>query len=241
MIKTLVIGDIHGRNIWEKIIDSQKTFPNKIIFLGDYHDPYKSEKISLEKSIDNFLKIIEFKKAYPDETELLLGNHDTNYIYETDITTRYDVSNYKIIEYIFKENKKLFQYAYKIDNHLFTHAGVSSSWLKYYNNDLIKAGLNPDLSNIGDLINKLGKNKIGKYIINSIGQSRKGCGFGGITWADIKETYNNLPLNLHQYVAHSKVEKIKKYPKNKNCSITYIDVLWNNTLKLNKKYLLLEL
>ena len=81
----------------------------------------------------------------------------------------------------------------------------------------------------------MGKNKIGKYIINSIGQSRKGCGFGGITWADIKETYNNLPLNLHQYVAHSKVEKIKKYPKNKNCSITYIDVLWNNTLKLNKE------
>ena len=44
-MRTLVLGDIHGKTIWKDII--KKENPDKVIFLGDYvttHDDISSEK-----------------------------------------------------------------------------------------------------------------------------------------------------------------------------------------------------
>lgn len=44
-MKYLVIPDIHGRKFWRKPVNRglQDTTINKIIFLGDYLDPYPNE------------------------------------------------------------------------------------------------------------------------------------------------------------------------------------------------------
>lgn len=42
-MKIAVIGDIHGRTIWKDIVKDAKDKVDKIVFLGDYVDPYAME------------------------------------------------------------------------------------------------------------------------------------------------------------------------------------------------------
>lgn len=73
-MKIIVNPDVHGRHFWEesaKLINEM----DKIIFLGDYFDPYDFEKISVKEAIKNFKKILEFKKNNIDKVILLFGNH----------------------------------------------------------------------------------------------------------------------------------------------------------------------
>jgi hypothetical protein len=35
-MKTVLIGDIHGRDIWKKIIEKES--PNRVVFIWDYLD-----------------------------------------------------------------------------------------------------------------------------------------------------------------------------------------------------------
>ena len=37
-MKTLLLGDIHGRNIWKEII--KKETPDRVVFIGDYFDSF---------------------------------------------------------------------------------------------------------------------------------------------------------------------------------------------------------
>ena len=71
----LVCGDIHGRRFWKKPCENIEDY-DKVIFLGDYLDPYDFEGITVIDAIKNFEEIIEFKKNNVDKVILLLGNHD---------------------------------------------------------------------------------------------------------------------------------------------------------------------
>lgn len=55
-MKTVVIGDIHGRSIWKLIVNIEN--PDRIIFIGDYFDSFN---IKGEEQLNNFLDIIEYK------------------------------------------------------------------------------------------------------------------------------------------------------------------------------------
>lgn len=74
MSKILIIPDIHGRKFWhkaEEIIDKV----DKVVFLGDYLDPYPHEGIFVDEAIQEFKQILEFKEKYNDKVVLLTGNH----------------------------------------------------------------------------------------------------------------------------------------------------------------------
>lgn len=73
-MKTLVIGDIHGKDVWKGIVNLPH---DKIVFVGDYFDSFD---IPFQKQYQNFLAILEFKKANPDKVVLLVGNHDYHYL-----------------------------------------------------------------------------------------------------------------------------------------------------------------
>jgi len=127
-MKTVVIGDIHGRNIWKIIIEREK--PNRVIFIGDYFDSFNIERIF---QIHNFKEIIQFKINNPHiEVILLIGNHDFHYFPE--IGDR-SISGFQgaipsiQINHVINENRHHLQMAYMFDNILFTHAGVSEIWL----------------------------------------------------------------------------------------------------------------
>ena len=134
-VHTLIIPDVHGRTFWKQAILEfpKKEFPKlKIVFLGDYLDPYDFEEISKKSAIDNFKEIIEIAKK-DNRIHLLFGNHDMHYWYNARYKCRVDYNNYELIHDLFLENFDLFNVAYeeKIDGvkYLYTHAGVTSFWL----------------------------------------------------------------------------------------------------------------
>ena len=42
-MKTLIIGDIHGRRFWKRPVEKYINKVDKIVFLGDYFDAYQDE------------------------------------------------------------------------------------------------------------------------------------------------------------------------------------------------------
>lgn len=130
MDQTYVINpDIHGRDFWKQTTD----FNGKIIFLGDYIDPYPSEHISKEMALENFKEILEFKKANPEKVVLLYGNHDGGYFSADICTCRRDIDNYKEIQKLFLDNWDLFDifYIFTLKDKIFicSHAGIQDEWI----------------------------------------------------------------------------------------------------------------
>lgn len=76
-MRILVFGDIHGRKFWKEPTNRYLKRVDKIIFLGDYFDPYKDEGefLPYDEIMDNFNEILELKIRNPDKIVLLLGNH----------------------------------------------------------------------------------------------------------------------------------------------------------------------
>ena len=56
-MKTVVIGDVHGRSLWKLIVNQEN--PDRVIFIGDYFDSFE---ISGVEQIQNFKEIIEYKE-----------------------------------------------------------------------------------------------------------------------------------------------------------------------------------
>lgn len=73
-MKILVIPDVHGRDFWMEPCAHPEKY-DKIVFLGDYHDPYLfqvSQKISRRRLRD---KLVPFVEQNKDKVVCLLGNH----------------------------------------------------------------------------------------------------------------------------------------------------------------------
>ena len=68
----LVIPDVHGREFWKEVVDCKKY--ERIIFLGDYKEPYDIEGIDDEMTVDNLKSIITHKHSNTDNVILQLVN-----------------------------------------------------------------------------------------------------------------------------------------------------------------------
>ena len=125
-MKILIIPDVHGRDFWIKPCSFVDNF-DKIIFLGDYHDPYPfevSKDTSRHRLRDN---LVPFVKEHKDKCVCLFGNHDGNYIVG-DMADRADYFHRKEIQgYLKQLDLKLI---YRVGNYLFSHSGVLPSWLE---------------------------------------------------------------------------------------------------------------
>lgn len=71
-MKTVVIGDVHGRSIWSDILNHEQ--PDKTIFLGDYVTSH--EGIGGEEQLNQLSSILKLKRDNPSNIVLLRGNHD---------------------------------------------------------------------------------------------------------------------------------------------------------------------
>lgn len=231
-MRVKVIGDLHGRDKWKKIVENDKS--SHFIFLGDYVDPYKAEGITVEDSINNLYDIIDFKIENKNRVTLLIGNHDAQYMFYPDFGGVYGVKmtdRQELIE-LFQFNDPLFQFAYQKDNYLFVHAGISNGWYNEYKVFLKRMGLKDDMSNLGDLLNALGNSKA-SIIFDQVSVHRGGGDINGSPiWADERELFTDHLKGFHQIVGHNKVMDIETYPlnirqrKNDNSSITFCDCLW---------------
>jgi UDP-2,3-diacylglucosamine pyrophosphatase LpxH len=126
-MKTVIIGDVHGRDQWKQIVDQEKD-ADRFVFLGDYFDSFD---ISAVEQMHNFKEIIEFKETSGKEVVMLIGNHDYHYFPEiTDSSTSgYQTRMAMVIKQLIGENRDHLQVAHRIAEFVFSHAGISSQWL----------------------------------------------------------------------------------------------------------------
>lgn len=129
-MKILVLGDIEGRSCWKNIVDIEK--PDKVIFLGDLANTHFKGIITNKMCIDNFKDILKFYDEYEGEVIILRGNHDLDMIgnyYWAECYPRSNKVSQAIIPYKYEWLKKS-QWIYLYKNICFSHAGVSSIWMK---------------------------------------------------------------------------------------------------------------
>jgi predicted phosphodiesterase len=126
-MKTIIIGDIHGRTDWKEIV---KQDYDRVIFIGDYVDTH--EDITGLEQVQNLREIIDFKLKSDKQIILLIGNHDYHYwpgIGYTG-TSGYQPGMKASFEYEFETYRDLFQMAFVDENEIvFTHAGITETWL----------------------------------------------------------------------------------------------------------------
>lgn len=219
----IVIGDLHGLDVWKDIVDNHPDC--RFVFLGDYLDPY--EYIPHENLMDNLYDIISLKRNRPDDVILLLGNHDLHYFSsDARISSRFDCQIADKVSRIFIENFHLFQYAFQEGSRIFTHAGISNEWFeKDFKGDVTFP--------IAEQLNHPADWQI--EALCRVGQQRGGKSgdIGGIFWAD-KDELNDPLHGFTQIVGHNRVKEITERSGRNNNKIVFCDCLWNDI------YLLIE-
>ena len=226
----LVVPDVHGRIFWKEPVKKYTAAVDKVIFLGDYLDPYEDEDGLADDIFENLMEIVNLKQDNMDKVVLLKGNHDQHYaserFEELSGGTRMDYQNWNKYHQAFAEYKGLFQITHlELINgmpYVFSHAGLTLYWLKKVNEYVWKLFDNhisvadPDII---ERINLLDDNGRGQDMLAVIGRYRTLIGekTGSVLWADIEEhaiphapkAYN---LNrVFQVFGHNKLNE--KYDK----------------------------
>ena len=199
----LVVPDVHGRDFWKKAVE--ETPCERIIFLGDYFDPYPREGISAEHALEVFYEVLDLKKAHQKKVVLLLGNHDMHYLSmqfrELACGTRYNERMAPVISGLLKDNEGSFCLAHEEvvagKRYLFTHAGVTSLWYERHQ-DTIKELTAKNL-------NHLMATKKGVSALADVGRVRGGyLPSGSMLWADSDEMLSSVPFpDVYQIFGHS--------------------------------------
>lgn len=194
MSKILIVPDVHGRAFWHRAMELVDQV-DQIVFLGDYLDPYSHEGISFDLALEEFNKILEFKKEYPDLITLLVGNHDMHYIIEDFMDcSRRNTDMLDQLHKLYNSNLDLFNLIHIEDDWLFSHAGVYKGWMDKYEFTLEDLNLKTFLGSHWPALEDLSFYR-GGY--NSV---------GSCVWADIRESVKNeLFPEYKQIVGHTQL------------------------------------
>lgn len=130
-MKTIVLGDIHGRTCWYDIIEKEQ--PDRIIFMGDYVSTH-DKNISAEQQCSNLEDILNFKEGFGDNCILLRGNHDMQHLgYSWAECSGFFPTVYQWASSIKSKFLKLTQWVYIQDDLVFSHAGIGKEFWSYLN------------------------------------------------------------------------------------------------------------
>lgn len=200
-MKTLVLGDTHGRTLWKQIVDQPF---DRVIFIGDYLDTH--ENITPLQQLENLREIIKFKQENMDKVILLIGNHD--YHYWPSIDEKYSGYQHqmrKSFEYELAEFGNLFQMCHTQDGILFTHAGLTKQFLR--DNNLV-----PDQFLI-DQINELFDNRPDSFGFNGYDPYGDNITQGPI-WVRPRSLMKDALEGFRQVVGHTTMKYIE--PRDRN-------------------------
>lgn len=150
-MKTIVIGDCHGRDKWKQQVDQDF---NQCVFVGDYFDSFDN---TAKEQIPNFEEILQFKRENTDKVTLLLGNHDISYLSTYCICPGYQSVYAQDIRALLEPlvQSDEVQAIKVIDNYLFVHAGITKTW---YDKNKIRV-LEESINGIEEAVNTLFKTK----------------------------------------------------------------------------------
>jgi hypothetical protein len=184
-MKILIVPDVHGRDFWKEPCEK---WEGKIVFLGDYHDPYPFQ-VSVKKSLKNLEELVHWYESKEDKPIMLFGNHDLNYLHTVN-SDRFDYYNAsKVKNLISKLNPKLF---YIYDRYLFSHSGILPQWMTYNNLEF------DQLENL----------KYSDKSLYDISPSRGGHSeVGSPVWGDVMEyNFSEKLLNYYQIFGHTQLK-----------------------------------
>lgn len=201
--RVLVIPDVHGRDFWKKAV--KETPCERIVFLGDYVDPYEDEGIDRDAALGCFFDVLDLKAKNPEKVVLLLGNHDLHYyselFCELACGSRYDEKLAANLSGLMSAHKKEFCLAHEEKvcgkRYLFTHAGVTALWYKHHCQAIKEL--------TAEHLNRLLKTKRGVAALAEVGEIRGGdAPSGSMVWADITEMRisDSFP-DVYQIFGHS--------------------------------------
>ena len=164
-MKILNIGDVHGLDLWKDFTHGSTYDFNtwkvavengadaecelwaempfmtldRIVFVGDYCDSFR---VGNEMILKNLKDILYFKKALTNKVVVLLGNHDVQYMIPNQICTGFRSEMSFDLQELLRENRDLLKVAHFEKSNgkkwLWTHAGVTTGWLKEAKSDLLK-------------------------------------------------------------------------------------------------------
>ena len=209
-MKVLVIPDVHSRKFWRKAIADNIGNVDKIIFLGDYLDPYENEINKNPELMEcndfydckNLLKMLEdivlLKKNEPGKYILLTGNHTDSYIWsEFHSATRTDYKNWEKYHKFFSQNLEYFNLVWIENDVIFSHAGISKGWANEFLYHYMKYDEGAELEKdslvfeTARVLKDTPLNNFNIHYINSlscISAYRWGdAPYGSCEWADLRE------------------------------------------------------
>jgi len=184
----IIIPDIHGREFWKEAVMGHDD--GRIIFLGDYTDPYTYEGVPQENGLKALLEVIAFKKEHPQTVTLLLGNHDLGYLDRMICECRMDYLNEGRIRHEILSNLDLFdlvcEETSETRRYLFSHAGVGTGWLKAWSETL--GGVTEDPGMLNWMLHKKETWPFLFRALSDVSYVRGGEEpFGSCVWADHME------------------------------------------------------
>jgi predicted phosphodiesterase len=225
-MKTVILGDTHGRPYWKSIVANEA--PNRVIFIGDYFDSFDNTAV---EQMHNFKEIIDWKQSGQSEVIILIGNHDYHYMRGvTQYYSGYQSGARPAIEQLLYENKNHMQMAYGMNGFIFTHAGVSSDWLQIHGYD--------NESNLIDWINDMWKykpNTFGFAGRDPYGDSTISSPIWIRPYSLQKANRDTLRDQFIQVVGHTTQGKIDTEGKSTGGRYYYID-----TLDTSGQYMIIE-
>lgn len=196
MSKIIAIGDIHGRDVWKKMVND--TSFDVCIFIGDYFDSFY---LDVDVQIQNFKDIIAFKKKSKKKVILLIGNHELHYILPDERYSGFNALRAADIKEVLNKNMSHLQIAYQYNDMIFSHAGVTKTWAKEMNLDLV---------NVADSINAL---PLYAFVFNVVG-AISGSGddiHQGCMWVRPASLQADAIEDYVQIVGHTDVGGITHY------------------------------
>jgi len=226
-MKTVILGDTHGRRHWEQIVIDEA--PDRVIFIGDYFDAY--DDYTAVEQMHNFKEIIEYKESGKAEVIILIGNHDYHYMRGiTEHYSGYQAGARPAIEQLLYENRQHMQMAYGMNGFIFTHAGVSYDWLQLHGYD--------NESNLIDWINDMWKYKPNAFAFvgrDPYGDSKISSPIWIRPYSLQQANRDTLRDQFIQVVGHTTQGKIDTEGKSTGGRYYYID-----TLGTSGQYMVLE-
>lgn len=196
----LVVPDVHGRLFWKEPVMKYLDVVDKVVFLGDYLDPYEGEEGLADDIFENMMEIVRLKRNNREKVVLLKGNHDQHYaserFEEQTGGTRMDQQNWNKYHQAFTDYIDVFQIAHmefiKGIPYVFSHAGLTLYWLKKVNENvwnLFDNKISIADPEIIERINLLDDEGVGQDMLATIGSYRSWFGekTGSVLWADIEE------------------------------------------------------
>lgn len=209
--KVILIPDLHGRMFWKEAVANADA-DTRIIFLGDYTDPYGFEEITPKEAFENFVEVLEYARNHSN-VELLLGNHDCGYLFGEEVCScRTDKERYVEIRQLFIDNLDLFKCCTEVNvggkNYLVSHAGINRQWLEAHTSDFFPDG-KIDFSMLCESINRYFLKTPVDYnqvaLLSEVSHHRGGVdSYSSIIWADIDEFDDNgVHLPMDQIVGHT--------------------------------------